>query len=108
MIRRPPRSTLFPYTTLFRSSCISFLTRMDMDRYDIRKTLILDYRTRGVKMLEEDEDGNPYVWGFEHLDPFFKNRPARTITTDLLYEFIERRQIDGPKNATINRNLDRK
>src|SRR5688572_31823890 len=23
MIRRPPRSTLFPYTTLFRSSCIS-------------------------------------------------------------------------------------
>lgn len=86
-------------------SCISFLTRMDMDRYDIRKTLILDYRTRGVKMLEEDEDGNPYVWGFEHLDPFFKNRPARTITTDLLYEFIERRQIDGPKNATINRNL---
>src|SRR3712207_6952966 len=23
MIRRPPRSTLFPYTTLFRSGCIS-------------------------------------------------------------------------------------
>src|SRR2546430_3071458 len=26
MIRRPPRSTLFPYTTLFRSSC-RFATR---------------------------------------------------------------------------------
>src|SRR5258707_1593707 len=25
MIRRPPRSTLFPYTTLFRSSMIPFL-----------------------------------------------------------------------------------
>src|SRR2546430_5881440 len=25
MIRRPPRSTLFPYTTLFRSPCISKL-----------------------------------------------------------------------------------
>src|SRR3712207_7126270 len=25
MIRRPPRSTLFPYTTLFRSSTISFI-----------------------------------------------------------------------------------
>src|SRR3712207_7522426 len=24
MIRRPPRSTLFPYTTLFRSLCINF------------------------------------------------------------------------------------
>src|SRR2546430_7594588 len=23
MIRRPPRSTLFPYTTLFRSSCVA-------------------------------------------------------------------------------------
>src|SRR5579863_10683512 len=23
MIRRPPRSTLFPYTTLFRSCCVS-------------------------------------------------------------------------------------
>src|SRR5258706_10637165 len=25
MIRRPPRSTLFPYTTLFRSPCASLL-----------------------------------------------------------------------------------
>src|SRR5205807_4044228 len=24
MLRRPPRSTLFPYTTLFRSSCLPF------------------------------------------------------------------------------------
>src|SRR2546425_7247316 len=24
MIRRPPRSTLFPYTTLFRSNCLRF------------------------------------------------------------------------------------
>src|SRR6266487_1555953 len=24
MIRRPPRSTLFPYTTLFRSACVVF------------------------------------------------------------------------------------
>src|SRR5256885_6248914 len=27
MIRRPPRSTLFPYTTLFRSSCRSTRSR---------------------------------------------------------------------------------
>src|SRR5260221_3320915 len=25
MIRRPPRSTLFPYTTLFRSQCAAFV-----------------------------------------------------------------------------------
>src|SRR5260370_10571238 len=30
MIRRPPRSTLFPYTTLFRSRCTSWVsTRTD-------------------------------------------------------------------------------
>src|SRR5947207_11266708 len=27
MIRRPPRSTLFPYTTLFRSRCPAVVTR---------------------------------------------------------------------------------
>src|SRR3712207_8072455 len=28
MIRRPPRSTLFPYTTLFRSACASWQERL--------------------------------------------------------------------------------
>src|SRR5256885_3681201 len=26
MIRRPPRSTLFPYTTLFRSQCVAIVS----------------------------------------------------------------------------------
>lgn len=72
---------------------------------DVRTLLILDYRTRSVKMLEQDKDGSPYVWGFEHLDPFFKTRLVTTITTDLLYKFIEKRQGEGAANATINRNL---
>src|SRR3712207_4676891 len=29
MIRRPPRSTLFPYTTLFRSQAAGFVTEME-------------------------------------------------------------------------------
>src|SRR5260370_9595565 len=28
MIRRPPRSTLFPYTTLFRSQCVGYGSRV--------------------------------------------------------------------------------
>src|SRR5256885_3846498 len=32
MIRRPPRSTLFPYTTLFRSRCRLFKDALDGDR----------------------------------------------------------------------------
>src|SRR3712207_7280371 len=44
MIRRPPRSTLFPYTTLFRSASsllflvlLRFLARRAHRRYDARK-----------------------------------------------------------------------
>src|SRR5258705_5663215 len=35
MIRRPPRSTLFPYTTLFRSHLrdFSFICRLDQSHY---------------------------------------------------------------------------
>src|SRR2546422_7300416 len=33
MIRRPPRSTLFPYTTLFRSSKIGAFTAVRRERY---------------------------------------------------------------------------
>src|SRR5256885_11648997 len=31
MIRRPPRSTLFPYTTLFRSEMVEGVTKMATD-----------------------------------------------------------------------------
>src|SRR2546425_10490089 len=31
MIRRPPRSTLFPYTTLFRSFALNFLVQYGID-----------------------------------------------------------------------------
>src|SRR2546430_2809327 len=35
MIRRPPRSTLFPYTTLFRSNQLHLLERHRSERHDI-------------------------------------------------------------------------
>src|SRR3989454_7326321 len=34
MIRRPPRSTLFPYTTLFRSTAIGQIHRFDLREED--------------------------------------------------------------------------
>src|SRR3712207_8043319 len=38
MIRRPPRSTLFPYTTLFRSSAASFISlNCFVHEYESRK-----------------------------------------------------------------------
>src|SRR5256885_5944179 len=44
MIRRPPRSTLFPYTTLFRSgSALQGLRRLTASRF-VRNALILARR----------------------------------------------------------------
>src|SRR2546430_13275882 len=37
MIRRPPRSTLFPYTTLFRSGVKVMITELDVDVLPLTK-----------------------------------------------------------------------
>src|SRR3989442_11692395 len=48
MIRRPPRSTLFPYTTLFRSVARAAATRVtDDDVDDLQR--ILDAQRRKLK-----------------------------------------------------------
>src|SRR3712207_8989593 len=41
MIRRPPRSTLFPYTTLFRSA-FGEIHHVDDDGADLARQLLLD------------------------------------------------------------------
>src|SRR3712207_9526843 len=50
MIRRPPRSTLFPYTTLFRSMEFNVLHRSDR----------LDRRNKKILPIAFDEDYNSY------------------------------------------------
>src|SRR3712207_8976868 len=47
MIRRPPRSTLFPYTTLFRSNAVAFGTREEADRAT-RRVGAMHGRVRGA------------------------------------------------------------
>src|SRR3989442_6429398 len=39
MIRRPPRSTLFPYTTLFRSKAVNISQQTKLARGDVAKGL---------------------------------------------------------------------
>src|SRR3712207_7135469 len=39
MIRRPPRSTLFPYTTLFRSSPIKAVRELGLERRETVRSL---------------------------------------------------------------------
>src|SRR3712207_7749365 len=50
MIRRPPRSTLFPYTTLFRSFCLRFPTaRRGRRRVRLAALVVRDADARGAR-----------------------------------------------------------
>src|SRR2546430_13232911 len=68
MIRRPPRSTLFPYTTLFRSGRMLFYS---WGARESRGEHFLSWTgaNRGVLVLEgaDDADGS---WHMERRDPF--------------------------------------
>src|SRR2546429_9738820 len=88
MIRRPPRSTLFPYTTLFRSLEQTMLREMDRTRnyaiqnrmaHDpgppgdllhvrsgrLRQSLFADVRTTGSTVTGILGAGVPYAAGHE-------------------------------------------
>src|SRR2546425_2966680 len=51
MIRRPPRSTLFPYTTLFRSEAIGWhlAQELDVDKKNVYRISFNEITERAVK-----------------------------------------------------------
>src|SRR5256884_1485251 len=56
MIRRPPRSTLFPYTTLFRS-CLLHVSVVFLDHSSRRPLRYAGITGNGEPL--KDSDGNP-------------------------------------------------
>src|SRR2546422_7862467 len=72
MIRRPPRSTLFPYTTLFRSMCedIAILTGGKFISEDLGiKLESLDLNDLGrAKSILVDKENTTIVEGFGKSD----------------------------------------
>src|SRR5258705_5439602 len=66
MIRRPPRSTLFPYTTLFRSRREAIETgRSESSTWFVRKD---GSRFFGNDVLTTIRDERGYVGGFSEID----------------------------------------
>src|SRR2546429_9868826 len=83
MIRRPPRSTLFPYTTLFRSP----LTDADRDhgcwwqlamrQVEVSRTLVFDDPRRVRTVFEELLAGNINLGRPEHVEVIFGSKIGR-------------------------------
>src|SRR3712207_2823074 len=82
MIRRPPRSTLFPYTTLFRSALAG-------KEYELLLKLASD-PTRVFTKEELLRD----VWGFRSA--------ARTRTLDSHASRLRRKLDDGSRAYVVN------
>src|SRR5437899_8535951 len=61
MIRRPPRSTLFPYTTLFRSRC------EDVESDPPSQREHLDGRCRSKRSLDRSEEHTSELQSLRHL-----------------------------------------
>src|SRR5438045_8669169 len=57
MIRRPPRSTLFPYTTLFRSDeCIAVRRQLQLEEHPCRSHLApaVQRHAASIRVLAQD------------------------------------------------------
>src|SRR3712207_8958117 len=64
MIRRPPRSTLFPYTTLFRSNAEEYYDRViEIDLDTLEPQIVGPHTpdlTRPVSRMGSDAEANDY------------------------------------------------
>src|SRR3712207_7633154 len=72
MIRRPPRSTLFPYTTLFRS-------RVPLERRGLEAQAVAD-EGRGDHQADEGKAGDPAPVG-EAIDVGIVDRKSTRLNS---------------------------
>src|SRR5258707_4315011 len=67
MIRRPPRSTLFPYTTLFRSPTFAFHVRNDDGMVVFAFNTSLDDRVPAGEVLNRSEEHTSELQSRQYL-----------------------------------------
>src|SRR5258707_11484085 len=100
MIRRPPRSTLFPYTTLFRSIIVEAfkLRASDIHLEPLEKRFRLRYRIDGVMQEMRSEEHTSELQSRQYLvcRLLLEKKKKKKIETDLIRKKIykiHRRQV---------------
>src|SRR3989454_12619912 len=91
MIRRPPRSTLFPYTTLFRS-----LRRQRLDLMQIHN--LLDWRTHLRTLREWKQAGRGRYVGVTHYTAGAHDQLERVLRAEPL-DFVQGNYSLGERDA---------
>src|SRR5256885_13242560 len=87
MIRRPPRSTLFPYTTLFRSDSPDLLYSDLTDWSVVEPNGFPDYRYNDKEVIRAfaDESAKTYEWLVAHGVTFVdKDRKSTRLNSSHL------------------------
>src|SRR3712207_7765632 len=88
MIRRPPRSTLFPYTTLFRSKIRGLMVTVCPSQFATRRTLFHVLVGCGLLMLKVSRLKLPVIWLRS------EERFSRNAETDLVCRLLlEKKKI---------------
>src|SRR3712207_8643550 len=82
MIRRPPRSTLFPYTTLFRSTLAVFEVAQDGSGRELNKVVV------------------PIVFGKALIDPYHGFAQYTVESGDTLSSIAQRFYGDPDRKST--------
>src|SRR3712207_7791888 len=85
MIRRPPRSTLFPYTTLFRS-------RQVESRDPDRGTTVSVYNDAGELIKTTDARGEVLAYSYDSLDR--KNTRLNSSQANISYAVFCLKKIE--------------
>src|SRR2546429_6587914 len=62
MIRRPPRSTLFPYTTLFRSRLWPDITRLHFCTFEVQQKWHFPIWNNALGILKTSIPRKPQQW----------------------------------------------
>src|SRR5438093_8174447 len=95
MIRRPPRSTLFPYTTLFRS------TSPHPTRQFLTESLVDGERSQSKSFSSCARIGR--IFSFSASSPRSEERFSRNAETDLVCRLLlEKKKNKNEGENTIN------
>src|SRR5256884_1819182 len=90
MIRRPPRSTLFPYTTLFRSRIFLMSRKIILIKQEL---LLLVYELNRSGLLAENEKIRPILAQLRSEERF-----SRNAETDLVCRLLlEKKKHNEPQ-----------